>query len=74
VRETVVRCDRCAAAITERASVGRVEAGSIRDRLPDPLDLCEPCSQMLLEWLATGRGPRPCQVGACAPKCRNRSS
>ncbi len=57
MRQVTVICDRCAAVITERAALVAIEAGSVRDRLHNPVDLCERCAAKLLEWLATAPTP-----------------
>ncbi len=55
MRRTTVTCDRCAVVITEGAAVLTVEAGALRARLHDPVDLCGSCAGELIEWLSTGR-------------------
>jgi hypothetical protein len=53
MRHPTVTCDRCATVINEGAAVLTVEAGNLRDRLHNPVDLCPECSRKLLEWLTT---------------------
>jgi len=43
VRTTSITCDRCKAVISEGAAVLTVEAGNLRARLSNPLDLCSEC-------------------------------
>jgi hypothetical protein len=54
MRRTTTTCDRCSTPIVEGAAVLTVEAGNLRDRLHQPVDLCQECAGKLLEWLTTG--------------------
>jgi len=55
VRETTIICNRCRGVVVEDASVVKVEAGPLRRRLGDPLDLCSDCCDSFSSWLAGGR-------------------
>jgi hypothetical protein len=55
MKATTIICDRCGATITEGAAVLTIEAGNLRTRLHNPVDLCEACAGKLLEWLVAAR-------------------
>jgi hypothetical protein len=66
MRRTTTICDRCSTEIVEGAAVLTVEAGDLRDRLHQPVDLCRKCAGRLAEWLATGRETQQ-EPGNCHP-------
>jgi hypothetical protein len=57
MRTTVVHCDRCRGEITEGMTVLTIEAGSLRNRLHNPVDLCSVCAAELIEWITPPRPP-----------------
>ncbi len=57
MKTITITCNRCAATITEAGSIITIEAGNLRGRLHNPVDLCESCAGKLLEWLMTVPSP-----------------
>jgi hypothetical protein len=57
-------CDRCSSPIVERGSILELTAGSLRGRLPEPLELCHSCADLLVDFIASGRQTNQDDTGA----------
>jgi hypothetical protein len=52
-------CDHCGDVITIGGSVVEVTAGELRQRTTETWDVCQSCSQLLVEFFAGRRKARP---------------
>jgi hypothetical protein len=71
VRHITRLCDRCGGVVLDQGCVLAIEAGSLCQRFPRPLDLCDSCTGLFTDFLQSGHqashvSPGP---GIPAPLC-----